>query len=148
MMTRPLLKLALVLTAWTGTACHHAPSPDAAAISETKGDQNGGSSISGRVFDATSQDPVQGAVASVAPVGRDSRTSGAASGATDQTGLFVLTNLLPGDYDLKVAKIGYTNWSARARVRLGSSGTFNVTLQRTVGQCPRVMPGVKPTDCR
>lgn len=69
----------------------------AAATGLAAGEVNG--SVEGRVFDAESQSPLAGA--EVGLVGLDPRTT------TDREGRFVLSEIKPGTYALRVSRVGY-----------------------------------------
>lgn len=75
--------------------------------------------ISGRVLDAETKAPLSGAHISVAKTKRII--------ATDFEGKFSFSEIMPGDYDLRITYIGYEEASVRVQVKEGSE-TFKEIL--------------------
>jgi hypothetical protein len=130
------------------SACHHAGSPDPAI--STGGPNNGGAaSVGGKVMDMSSHDALQGATADLVPSGANSASVTPASGGTDRTGEFMINNILPGQYELRVNRAGYTGWRTTIRVGVTGSQKFSISLSKSVSPCvpARAPAGRKPAAC-
>jgi len=81
------------------------------------------SRLTGTVTDATTSQPIAGATVS----------AGAASAATNSSGVYSISGLAPGTYTATATATGYTSQSASVTVTAGSTTTQNFALTSTTG---------------
>lgn len=98
------------------------------------------SSLTARVFDDATGEPLAGAELSLQPAeaGQTPNRPGARSGSD---GRVVLENISPGDYDMRVVREGYASQLARRTFAEGSAVQFDVRLTPSEGLALTVIDG-------
>jgi outer membrane receptor protein involved in Fe transport len=94
-----------------------------AALSLSYGQQSATATLSGRVLD-----PNQAAVAGAEVAAVQSATATSRTAATNSEGVFVLTNLPAGEYEVKVQAAGFSVRQVNVTLQVGQSETLNTTL--------------------
>ena len=108
-----------------GTAHHRGRRAAPAELQATKSPTG---TISGRVTDASSSQPIAGATVGTQPV--------TATVTTDGQGNYIIPNVNPGSYAVNAAKSGYQNGSASATVVTGQTATANIALAYPRSRAP------------
>jgi hypothetical protein len=101
-------------------------------------------------LDGTVWDEKGGVIPKVAITLREMDTNRAYSASTNDSGFYVIPNLLPGRYELKVAYTGFSNFTQTGiLLSVGQTATVNVTLKvATLGEEVTVTseaPPIEPT---
>lgn len=94
-----------------------------AGISLSRGQQVATATLSGRVHD-----PNQAVVAGARVTAAQKATKSTRSATTNAEGVFVLTNLPAGEYEVKIEAAGFAPRNASVTLEVGQSETLNSTL--------------------
>jgi len=94
--------------------------------------------IKGKVTEAETGDPLPGANVSIVgtPMGA----------AADIDGEFTISNVPPGTYDIRVSFIGYTDFTAPARVVAGETAVVNASLEPEPIRMPAIITEVSRAE--
>src|SRR5713101_2463363 len=100
-------------------------------------------------LDGTVRDEKGGVIPKASISLREMDTNRAYSGATNDSGFYVVPNLLPGRYELKVGYTGFANFTQTGiLLSVGQTATVNVTLKvaalgeevTVTGEAPPIEP--------
>lgn len=120
MQTRGLLVIVLLVPAVALAGCVGSetealggPGAESAAADSESGVVRG-------IVTTDEQSPLEGALVALVEVGLENRT--------DESGLFVLRGVAPGDYTLAVQKLGFESAASRVQVEAGQTVERSITL--------------------
>jgi hypothetical protein len=100
--------------------------------------------ISFAQLNGTVQDPSGNVIVGAAVSLRNTGTNRAYSATTNNTGLYVLPNLPPGEYELSISYSGFDNYTRTIEVSVGQTATINAALAIAGTQQEIIITDVAP----